>query len=290
MRSIDTIAATMASDLVIVVELAGPDGRPVPVQEVFAQVVDLLALADDGGEVTWELVGASTNSPLTVTLAPRPTPSGVVPLEVAERQVRQLRRNLQAVSRGELPSVWRGEAKRRTLQKVLARTAAGTGRVDVATDEQAAASEPSTALTTASAVNALRQLEKGVVVDVPDARSGVQFGSIVGRLIQVTTYYNHPAIQVREELTNELVHCVVGEEDRRRISEVAGFDDVWKGRRVCVRGAIHYNSAGEITRVNADAIELFTEEHVPDAAIQSPAITGGLASEDYVERLRGEGE
>ena len=64
--------------------------------------------------------------------------------------------------------------------------------------------------------------------------------------------------------------------------------DIWKNKRVRVFGTIYYKALGQIFQVESDAVQfLRPREELPrPGEIVDEDFTGGLRSEEYLERLR----
>jgi hypothetical protein len=80
------------------------------------------------------------------------------------------------------------------------------------------------------------------------------------------------------------------EKPYREQSEVERHEiaDIWKNKRVRVFGTIYYKALGQIMQVESDAVQfLRPREELPRSSdIVDENFTGGLKSEEYLERLR----
>lgn len=94
-------------------------------------------------------------------------------------------------------------------------------------------------------------------------------------------------LNVRHRLTGDVIKCIL----HGQALEVIGrhtVGDVFQGLRVHVHGTIRYRSLGHISQVEATEI-LFARPRADLPSIDDildETFTGGLKSEDYLERLR----
>jgi hypothetical protein len=88
-------------------------------------------------------------------------------------------------------------------------------------------------------------------------------------------------------LSGETIKCIARGSAQTEV-EQHEIADIWKNRRVRVFGAIYYKAPGQITQVESDAVQfLRLREELPRASeIVDENFTGGLKSEEYLERLR----
>jgi hypothetical protein len=99
--------------------------------------------------------------------------------------------------------------------------------------------------------------------------------------------FGRPLLWLRHRLTGEGVKCLVFGPARAEL-ETHQIRDVWRNRRVQVYGMLHYRSLGILNQIEAinvrflrDRTELPTADDIADENF-----TGGLSSEEYLERLR----
>lgn len=92
---------------------------------------------------------------------------------------------------------------------------------------------------------------------------------------------------IKSRLTGDEVKCFVTGDAEKELAH-REIEDVWRGRRVSVFGTIHYRGVGRISQVDASKIRfLRSKSELPDIDdIIDPDFTGGLRSEDYLEKLR----
>jgi hypothetical protein len=275
----------VSQKLIVSVDASRDHPNLMTVQDVFAHVLELFQLVNESdpaaqGEIVWRLVSASMNSPFTVTAEAVAAKPGVRVDVVARRQRRAFRDAYSELRAGRLPRVWSTPKARDTVSRVLARNRNGIGstRIDYGL-----------------------KTEKPIVITPDEAAAGVaaivadtlaprktkeQIGSIEGKLVQVATHYNQPAIQLIERKTDAEIWCVVPEQFIHEISEHTSVEDVWKESRVIVRGTIHYGTDGKISRLVATDVRRVLPREVPDDSIADRNFTGGLSVTEYLEKLR----
>lgn len=269
----------MSERMTVVVN--GRDG--LTVEDAMRQVLEtfeLLMRADPVslGAIEWQLVSASTNSPLTVIAEAKATRPGVNVAEAARGQKSEFRRCISELRTGKVPSAWNSLDNRRRAKAWLQRTHNGISTTRIDTDQR---DEPID-VTAQDAQIAEPALDLPPLLGKPR----VQIGSVEGFLISVETHYHKPAIRIRDRRTGSDVLCIVPEEFRAKISGEAGFEDVWKERRVVVRGRVHYDSAGKIEKVTATTVHTVESRSIELSAIKDPDFTSGLTAEEYLDKLR----
>ena len=124
----------------------------------------------------------------------------------------------------------------------------------------------------------------------PAGRPYKELGSLEGYFETVDTDRRgrgRPVLYMKSRVTGDEIKCFVTGEAKAEISHVE-VGDVWSGRRMSVFGTIHYSGPGRISHMEAIRIRfLRSRNDLPDIDdIIDPDFTGGLKSEDYLERLR----
>ncbi len=226
--------------------------------------------------INWRLVSASTNSPFTVVAEAIPVRPGFDVDAFAREQKLEFVRSFAQLRSGTLPPIWTSTETRRIAKGLLARVANGIASTKFAVAD----SEPPLTITADDAKFSVPILEAPQLLDHPR----VQIGSVEGYLADVSTYYRKAAIKIIVRRTRELVTCLVPEEVRTKIN--ATFDDVWRGRRVIVRGRVHYNDSGSIEQVVASVVDIISDVAMDTGQIRDPSFTNGLSAEEYLKRLR----
>lgn len=263
------------------VVVLGRDG--LTVEDAMRQVLEtfeMMGRADPGAaaSIEWCLVSATTNSPLTVVAEAKSLKPGVDATQVARSQKAKFRRCVSELRSGTLPAAWRSQDDRRRAKTWLQRTNNGVAYTRIDTDPT---DEP-------IEITAKDTLLAEPALDAPQVTSKPkdQIGSVEGYLTGVDTHYHKPAIRIRERKSGASVLCIVPEEFRSQIANEASFEDVWRERRVVVRGRIHYDSSGKVREVIATKVHAVASQDVDVSQIRDPDFTSGLSAEDYLEQMR----
>lgn len=276
----------MAERFVIVVTPPESDNSSLTVEDAMQQVLDAFQLLISSSEadesITWRLVEAKTNSPpFSVVGEARSTRLGIDVDLIAKNQKKSFARNYEQLIEGNIPDSWQGKRLTNVAKDFISRNRNGVAvtRMDLDVDQ-------SLFLTQQDAIKAYSAFE-GPITEEVKPRS--QVGSIEGKIVTVSTYYNQPAILVKERLSDRDVWCLVSKEYEHQISEEADFEDVWEGRRVRVRGKLEYDDTGSLTKVHAVDVQPIPARTIPLEAIRDSNFTGSLSVNDYIDKLR-EGE
>lgn len=275
----------------MVVRVDAPRAHPdrLTVRDAFEHVLDLFELAvygdeDPNREVEWRLVTASMQSPLTVVAEAVPVRPGVDIDAIARRQSAEFVRNYEELKHGRVPKAWSTGVARAKAKNVAVRNRKGIGRTSIAVGTPDEPLEQQVDITEEDAQIAVQAL--GVPPLEAAIKGKEQIGSLEGKLVHVGTYYNQPAVALRERKSNAEVWCTVPDEFRDQIANEANFIDVWSGRRVRIRGRIVYDREGNIARVYASEIHRIEPATVDVGTIQDPRFTDGMTVAEYLEKLR----
>jgi hypothetical protein len=272
----------------LVVRVDAPRAHPdrLTVRDAFEHVLDLFDLAvydaDTSAKLEWRLVTASMQSPLTVVAEAVSLVPGLDIEEIARKQSAAFVRNYDELKHGRVPKAWSTGIARAKARNVAMRNRRGIGRTSIALGEPDAPIDQ-VDLTEDEAQVAVQAL--GETVD-PGLKGKEQMGSLEGKLVHVGTYYNLPAVALKERKTGAEIWCTVPDEFVGQIASEADFSDVWSGRRVRVRGRIVYDRDGAISRVYASEIHRIEPAKVDVATIQDPRFTDGMTVSEYLEKLR----
>ena len=99
--------------------------------------------------------------------------------------------------------------------------------------------------------------------------------------------YNRRVAYVNECITGEPVRCIVSDSAAREL-ECIEIREIWKHRRVEVHGRMYFAEGGKLERLYADGFRfLRPKSNLPQIDdVIDPDFTGGIAAEEYLERLR----
>lgn len=282
----------MSKRLKIIVRASRTHPDLLTIQDAMQQVLDLfdLASAEDeyATDVVWNLVSATTNTPLTVVAEAVSVKEGVDAAIVAIERKRRLATGLSDVSEGRMPSGWTQPNTWGIAQKIFRRSLNGVGTTDIIFDDE---DEKPLVITPRVAKTAIAVLEPpaALMEVVPDETlQREEMGTVEGVLLDCGHDYNQPAIKIKERLTGREVWCRVSEELRDKIAKETNFNDVWQHRRVRVRGRILYRDS-QIVRIFVQDVEPVSTRRVDLDEIRDEDFTSGLPIAEYLEKLR-EGE
>lgn len=260
------------------------------VEDLVAQIGDWFsilrgveeAVAEDSArEIEWRVTGASKSSPLAFELTAFPRRHGMN----IEHRAREVKAHVAAGlsllrSKAERPSYFT-EPVLEKAGKLFERVTNGLNLTKIEFGDHLPDIEitPATARAAATNITSVRK---------PKEKPYRELGSIEGTLQRVERDgRGHPLLYVKPRLYGDPVKCVARDGARSEV-ERHEISDIWKNRRVRVFGTIYYRTLGHITQVDADAVHfLRAKEELPRPGdIVDVNFTGGLKSEEYLERLR----
>jgi len=260
------------------------------VEELLSQVDDYFqilrdvekALAEDGvTEIEWRVTDAGRNSPLALELTPFPRSHGVN-IDARAQLVKEHTANGLALlqTRAERPSYFT-EAALERAERLFQRVTDGLSltEIEFGNDLPIVRISPSDARLAMANTLAVRK---------PAEKPYRELGCVEGTLQRVERDgYGRPLLYVRLRLDGETVKCVVSGEAQGEV-EQHKIGEIWKSRRVRAFGMIYYKSLGRITRVDSDNIQFLRDRHeLPSSDdIINEDFTGGMRSEEYLEKLR----
>ncbi len=278
----------------LVIYPSGTGEESLTVSDAMQQVLDhftLLSKAEardptSNVKVVWRLTSASTNSPFTIeasAVSSNPEMS-------VDRQALQARHTLSdglaRLYRGEAKPLWFDADADAAMRRILARNLNGIGRTDIVTGDgvQPIILDHRSARKTQGYLDLLAAKEAAAIEDL----SRREFGSVEGRVIGVTTHYKKPALVLRERLSGREVKCVLSTASADAIGAQHQWSEVWKDQRVAIAGLCHYDKVGTLTLVEVEEITRHQSRDVPISALRDPNFSGGLTSQEHLDRLWGE--
>jgi len=275
----------------ITISVIPSDSHPdvLAVKDAMEQILDFFQLIQNNGDLVWRLVSVQMNSPLSATAEAISFVPDFDYNAVAKEEVSDFRSNYSSLIGGSLPEQWSHGKNQNTLKRILKRNLNGIGKIilDFHEGSQVISIVPSIAEA------AIQVIERScidivpIVAEEPVDRTHKELGTIDGLFLGVGTYYRNPAIFVKNRLTNADVTCVVPQELHDNLSAHTKISDVWRQRRIFVRGVISFDKDNHIYRVDATDIEMPDSENVPLDSILDDDFTHGLSSADYLNLMRG---
>ena len=215
-------------------------------------------------QIRWEIVRASMQSPLTLTLAPK----------APERRSRKLgQRIADAAYRG-----FREIAERPSLPPYFNEEALTAAKRLVA-GARAEKTELSFFVPDKDPVTPLAAFTENIEQVVSRAKTLYETGTIEGTL-EVISRHKTDSVTIWETLTNRKVACFVNSEQLELAKQILL-------KRVAVSGRIKYRNGRPVSIEVANIRVLRGQHELPQPSDIGPIdITGGLSSEDYVRGLR----
>lgn len=281
----------MTERLIVRVDASPDHPNTLRVQDAFEHIIDLFDLTgasgdNQEGDIIWRLVSVSMSSPLTVVAEAVSARAGVNIDAAARVQKQNFVRNWASLRGGRLPAAWSsGRAHKVAKSFVVRQRQIGTTQIVIEERKTAAGKDEQIEITRADADASIISVESATFAE-PLIKPKEQIGSVEGVFLQVATHYHKPAILIKERKTGSQLWCMISEDHQREIARGANFDDVWNGRRIVVSGRIAYDNLGRIFKVSATHIRLITGGEIELRSIKDKDFTGGLASAEYLERLR----
>src|SRR3984893_14373285 len=280
----------MSDPIRLTIRAQNPETDAPTVEDLLAQIGDwnsILrgveeAIAEDGAsEIEWRGTGASTNSPLAFELTAFPRRHGMN-IERRPQQVKEvIFTGLSALrSKPERPSYFT-EPVLEKAEKLFERVTNGLSltKIEFGDDLPTIEITPPEAKLAAKNIMAIRK---------PKEKPYREIGSLEGHLQRVERDgHGRPLLYVKVRVSGETVKCIA-KGDAQTDVEHHAIADIWKNKRVRVFGTIYYKALGQIIQVESDAVQfLRSREELPLASeIVDENVTGGLKSEEYLERLR----
>lgn len=279
----------MANTIKVKIQGGGADGSP-SADDLVDQLRDYLdileaveaAYAADGQQaIVWRLVEARRYNPFEFTLH---ADSRVYATDVSRRAgavVRRFSEGMNALkSTPARPPFFTDDALKKAGE-TFRRVTNGLSLSEFEFDDPV----PGLRITPSVA----RSAEKNVQLALkPVDKPYREFGSVEGvtRGADVDGH-GRRLLFIRHRLTGEVVKCVLSGEALAKIGAHT-VADIYVGMRVHVRGVIRFNRPGHILQIEAtDVVYARPRHELPTVDdILDEGFTGGLRTEEYLERLR----
>jgi hypothetical protein len=275
----------------VTVTIQAPAEHPdvLDIRDAMQQVLDffeLLSGDDDRDTLAWNFTFAGTNSPFTAEAEATSNNKDVDVTYIANTRISETASYMSDLRSGRRPTKDIGKKRRSAAKRVFVRNTQAIGKTTVNFSVPTA---PEVVLTPSIAQTSLALSQSNDAPEVQylsEDRERHENGSIEGRIVDVSSDYNHPAIRIEERKSGREINCRVGQEVIDSIASATSLKDVWEHRRVRVRGVISFDSAGQITRVYAKSVTPIAPRAMTLKDIEDRDFTGGLQIEDYLDKLR----
>lgn len=230
----------------------------------------------------WQVVGLSKNSPATITVkavSRRGYPDGA---ELAARARAQTTYGLARLQKESVRPLHFTDNVLEAADRFARRVTRGLAETSVASEGTVEiVFRPTEAVATIDHIAVVRE-------DDP-VHPYKELGSVEGLIQSVgADAWGHPFIVVRSRLTNADVKCFLAGEALSALEQEPVANVVWKQRRVTALGVLRYRSLGRVSQADVTRLE-FAD---PARRLPGPTdvidrqFTGGLSSEEYLERVR----
>jgi hypothetical protein len=265
------------------------EGHPT-VDDFLEQLRDLIgiieavekAMPDGDNAIEWRVTQATTNSPVAIEATPFPKHAGVnIDARVFAVKTAAARGLFSLVHDTDRPPYFNqaivGKAK-----KIADRVTNGLNETVI--DWGGAAEKFTLTPQIASVMSANAE-----VILKPKTRPYTERGTLEGYHdgLSPGTQGKHELF-VRNRRTGERVKCILTREAFEDIRH-REIEEVLEGRRLQVRGTLHYKAPHQLDRVTAEHVRVMPrEDELPSLdEIIDRDFTGGLSTEDYLEWVRG---
>ena len=234
--------------------------------------------------IVWNLVFASTNSPFTAKGAPIDIRTNASAYGEVRDHVTAIKRGFARLQEGKPLDDDFPEEKRDITKQILKRDLNGIGRTAVDFgDNTVYEFGPRQAERSLAVIDGLDDEEYDYLFSTFSRK---ELGSIEGRIVDVGTDYDEPAIKLREHRSGREIQCRISTGARDEIETTLTAGDVWTHRRARVRGIVNYDPNGKIVRVYDGRIAFIETKGTEIRDFRDPDFTGGLPAYEYIDRLR----
>jgi hypothetical protein len=269
---------------------SGPETDAPSLDDLLLQVRDVLdvlqgveeAIAGEGeGAITWRVTNASRSSPLQMELTPYAREFAVNVDHRAMLVVSATAAGLQAIESTSARPPFFSEQVLHKIERLASRTLNGLALTEIEFP-----GDLPTARVTSVTAKRISENVRGTLY--PAERSYEEIGSVEGYYAGVERDgYGRRVLYLKHRITGDRIKCIVSERALRDISDHS-VAMVFDRRRLLVSGRLHFKALGQLREVAATKVVLLRQKSdLPSLSdIQDVNFTGGLTSEEYLERLR----
>ncbi len=257
------------------------------IQDAFQQAIDFFNLLTDEADknVVWKLEVASTNSPFMCQGEPVDVRTWAGAHANVEERVSIVERNLERIARGmDFDDTFPRE-KMSVARQLLRRNTNGLGVTRVSFSDDADAIEV-TQETAKRYFNNVVEPTESLHSYLFSRTSHHEIGSLEGRIVEIGTDYDRPALLLEELATGHRIWCRVSPEMMDEIGVEIRASDVWQRRRVRVHGTLHYDNNGSVMRVVNGTLAYIDIPEVVLDRLDDAEFTEGYSASEYLERFQ----
>ena len=239
------------------------------------------AMAEDGASaVEWRIVDARKSSPLALEAAAFPRQFAMNADRRVELVIKHTVLGLMALQVGKGRPPFFSEKLLAKAEKIFERVTNGLSETTI----DPGPGLPPVTLDRASAHAAINNVRS--ILRPPD-KPYKEIGSIEGYVHGLgLDRWGNRVLKVRHRLTGDEINCRIFGEALEAFADVK-VGTIWSGCRVQLFGVIYYKGIGRIARVDVQQVRfLRTRGELPDVDnILDPNFTGGMSTEDYLDRV-----
>jgi hypothetical protein len=118
-------------------------------------------------------------------------------------------------------------------------------------------------------------------------KSRVEYGSIEGRVVGLTTYYNSRALILLERLSGKQIVCSLTDDLASRLGPTHQWQEAWEGSRLLIGGEIVYGADGSIKKVNASYYEELPWSDLPLSDLKGINLLEGRTTREHLDKFWG---
>lgn len=257
------------------------------IQDAFQQAIDFFDLLSDESDphVVWKLEMASTNSPFTCQGEPVDTRTWAGAYDAVQPTLDVVDRNFQRIASGLDFDEAFPRSKLEIARRILKRNTNGIGKSTAQFFEKG----PSRSIRQDDAVRYFDE----VMAPVESLHSYLfsrtsrqERGSLTGRIVEIGTDYDSPAIRLEESNSERLVWCRIGKASAAELADQIRAGDAWEHKRVRVRGVLNYDNSGKPIRILDGSVSFLIENDVAIEDLEDESFTEGYSVSEYLDRLQ----
>jgi hypothetical protein len=278
--------------IVIQIEGRANDTDAPTVEDFFEQIrdyVDLIcavekAVAEDQkSHLVWRVTNATKSSPLRVFLTAFPDVYGTDISTRYSRTIKYTKDGLNALSKGEKAPVNFPIDALQYADKTFARISNGLAQTTLEFGNNS-----QTIIFDSETASKARKNTKKLLGSHDKEQSYIEVGSSEGTVQNIgRDGYGRGILTLRDRLTGTPIKCVLKEDAQSQIGEHSILE-VLSGSRIRVYGEKKFKSLGVLQEIEAEKVEFVRPDtQLPNYEdIKDKDFTGGMRSEEYLERLR----
>ena len=228
---------------------------------------------------------ASTNSPFTCQGEPVDTRTWAGAFDAVYDRVSIVERNFERIAGGLDFDETFPKSKIETARKILKRNTNGIGKSTAKFFDK-------NAPISIYQDRAVRYFEE-VMTPVESLHSYLfsrtsrqERGSLDGRIIEIGTDYDMPAIRLEEHNSGRRVWCRISKASASDLADQIRAGDAWEHKRVRVRGVLNYDNSGRPIRIVDGYVSFLVDTDVSLQDVDDKDFTEGYSVSEYLDRLQ----